>query len=181
MASNSKSGLSPVQREAALRELGFEKQRNGKGSHVVWEHAGLKEMAETGKKVCCPPNLLSNPAQAPWETTLPDNPGSGTWQSILKLAKWAQQTVETYKATSAVTEARKSIIDQFRAARDEVCAWKHESRLRLKSKLEAKPAPQSYHDMPKISSAFLRARQERIAEQVKLRTKLDCCGPPGRR
>ncbi|MDE1152805.1 MAG: hypothetical protein PW788_09735 [Micavibrio sp.] len=181
MASNSKSGLSSVQREVALRDLGFEKQRNGKGSHVVWEHTALKAMAQTGKKVCCPPNLLSNPAQAPWETTLPDNPGSGTWQSMLKHAKWAQQTVDDYKSATAVQEARKSIILEFREARDEVCAWKHETRHRLKSHLDATAPPQSYHEMPRIESAFLRVREERIAEQVKLRAKRDCCGPTSKR
>jgi hypothetical protein len=156
MASNSKAGLSKLQREDFLRDHGFTPLRSGKGSHEIWEHAALKELAKT-HKIDCPSNLLHNPAQKPWEHPLPDNPASGTWHRISKHAQWCQQTVEALKGATQEAEARRRIVREFMEAKKEFCDWKRETRHRVKAGLEAAEPPVSYTE--------LKARQQRFLQQ----------------
>lgn len=186
MGSNSKSGLNKEQRERALRDLGFEPGRNGKGSHVIWEHAELKQLAQGNTKITCPANLLGNASQAMWETTLPDNPAGNTWRTILKHAKWCQDTVETVNGKGAEMEKRRQTCREFREARRDVCEWIHETRLRLKAGIELKEPPKAYRELPRLKDAFMAARDQRIAENVVIHAaaqrKLATAAPaPGRR
>lgn len=147
MASKSKAGLSPLERKDFLISHGFRQVPDrGHGSHAVWEHPELKELAKK-QKIVCPGNLLSNVAQPAWEQTIPDNPASGTWHRIAKHAEWCQETVAAAKGASAEEEKRRKIKQDFLDAKQEICDWKRETKHRLKAGLEANPAPASYHRM----------------------------------
>lgn len=112
----SKSGVSPKEREKTLRDHGFEPLRGGKGSHEIWENKDLKFLAQTQKIGDPPANLRANPAQKPWEITVPHDPASGTWNSIKKYATWCKNTVETAKAGSEHDNRRINFANQFNGA-----------------------------------------------------------------
>lgn len=154
MASNSKSGLSPLERKDFLLDHGFVPiPDRGHGSHAVWEHTKLKELILVQKqKITCPPNLLHNVAQLPWEHTIPDNPASGTWHRIVKHAEWCQETVAKAKGASAEEERRRKIKQDFRDARQEICDWKRETKHRLRAGIETKPAPDSYRRIEELKA-----------------------------
>lgn len=145
MAGN-KSKLSKLDREEFLREHGFEFFRQGKGDHTVWGHPELMELAKT-HKIECPPNLLSNVAQAAWEHAIPDNPAGGTWHKIAKHAEWCAETVAKIKGASLAEERQRKIKQEFREARQEICDWKRDTKHRLRAGLDTKPAPVSYHQI----------------------------------
>ena len=141
----SKSGTNTHQRERIMRDLGFEEQRNGKGSHVIWEHPVLKELAKT-HKVEAPINLLQNPAQKPWEVPVPCDPAVGTWRKITKHAKWADETARNLLGAGVEPDPRVETKRQFLEARHDICEWKRETKHRLRAGLEANAAPASYKD-----------------------------------
>lgn len=151
MASNSKSGLSKLEREDFLHEHGFVLLRQGKGDHAVWEHPELKELAKK-QKIICPGNLLSNPAQLAWEHTIPDNPAGGTWHRAVKHAEWCQETVEKAKGSSAEEERRRKIKQDFLDAKQEICDWKRDTKHRLRAGIETKPAPDSYRRIDELKA-----------------------------
>lgn len=146
MASNSKSGFTKEEREDFLRQHGFVPLRQGKGDHEVWEHPELKALAQQ-QKIACPANLLSNPAQPAWQHTIPDNPATGTWHRAVKHAVWCEETAEKLSGAVAERDSHRKLKEEFRKAQKEICAWKHETKHRLKAGLDANPAPASYHRM----------------------------------
>ncbi len=110
-----KCGLTKEQREKFLHDHGFQRARQGKGSHEEWEHPELKLLARS-HGITPPANLLSNVGQNPWETTLSGDPASGTWRAIVKHAEWCRKTVEQIKAGSEHDRERCEIARQFREA-----------------------------------------------------------------
>lgn len=154
MASNSKAGLSKLQREDFLRAHGFEPLRGGKGSHEIWEHAELKQLAKT-HHIDCPANLLHNVAQKPWEHPVSDNPASGTWHRIVKHAQWCKETVEKLCGADKELEARRQIVREFREARQEFCDWKRENKHRAKAGLDMTQPPVSYAELNARKARFL--------------------------
>jgi hypothetical protein len=97
----SKSGLTLQQRDKMLHRLGFELTRQGKGSHMSWEHTKLRERAESGAKLPTPPaNLRSGLALKPWEVTVPGDPATGTWRSIIKYAEWCDAAAKNKLSAS---------------------------------------------------------------------------------
>jgi predicted RNA binding protein YcfA (HicA-like mRNA interferase family) len=110
-----KCGLTKEQREKYLRDHGFVRLRQGKGSHEEWEHPELKLLSRT-HKIITPANLLSNIGQHPWETTLSGDPASGTWKAIAKHAEWCRKTAEEIKAKSDHDGQRCKLVSQHRKA-----------------------------------------------------------------
>ncbi len=90
-------------------------ERTGKGSHEIWEHDDLKFLART-HKIEPPANLKSNTAQTPWVITVPGDPATGTWNSLVKYAKWCQSTVNDIKARSANDSRRAAFAGAFNGA-----------------------------------------------------------------
>ena len=113
--SGSKSRLSPKQRKEALQSYGFEPARDGRGSHATWEHPELKLLART-HKIEAPANLGSGHIHCPWEMTVAGDPADGTWNSMIKQAKWCQETVQSIKSGSDHDRQRCEVANQFRAA-----------------------------------------------------------------
>ena len=112
--SKNKCGLTPKQREKALRECGLEQIRST-GSHATWVHPALKLLANT-HKFEIPANLKSGNEQSPWTVTVPDDPANGTWGTIIKYAKWCQETVQQTTAGSEHDRQRCNVAGQFRTA-----------------------------------------------------------------
>lgn len=146
MSSNSKCGLSEGQRVRFLKDHGFVPLHHGKGSHESWEHPELKFLARS-HKITPPANLLSNPAQRPWETTLCDNPASGTWNAMVKHAEWCQKTVADIKAGSEIDRRRCDVARQFREAAAADRQWRHEVKFALRTGADVPPAPMKYEDL----------------------------------
>jgi hypothetical protein len=139
----SKSGTHRHERERALLDLGFQQLRSAKGSHVIWEHPVLKELARTNK-VEAPINLRQNPAQPPWEVPVPCDPAVGTWGKIMKFAKWANETSNQLLGVGVEPDPRVETKRAFLQARNEICEWKREVKHRLRAGLEPNAPPASY-------------------------------------
>jgi len=152
----SKSGTHPHQRERMMRDMNFSEQRNGKGSHVIWEHLGLKELAKT-HKIECPSNLLQNPAQKPWEVPLPCDPAVGTWNKITKHAKWADEKANELLGAGVEPDARVETKRAFLEARSEICEWKRDVKHRLRAGLEPNAPPASYPNQIMALEAQMKA------------------------
>ncbi|MBU6475688.1 MAG: hypothetical protein KGL10_07995 [Alphaproteobacteria bacterium] len=130
-----KCGLNPKQREKILHDNGFERARTGKGSHELWEHDGLKLLAHTHRLE--PPANLRSPgfAQSAWQITLPDDPASGTWNSLVKYAKWCKAKTDGITAASAHEHRRVAFAGAFnQAARPQS---KRERKQERKAKIRA--------------------------------------------
>jgi hypothetical protein len=136
MASKSSSGTTKEERETFLKEQGFTQLRSGKGSHVIWEHAAAKALAQTGKFPSAPENIASSNAQQPWVITLPADPARGTWRTISKTAEWCQNTAAGLGASASHTEQRSATVQQFHESREEFCTWKKEVKNKLKVGLD---------------------------------------------
>jgi hypothetical protein len=148
MASNSKSGLTKEERRDFLCEHGFVPLHSGKGSHEIWTHPELKKLSRK-HPIIPPANILSNTAQKPWETTLCGNPGEGTWNSMVKHAKWCQETVEQIKTKDLREQQRTETARQFRASVQQICQWRKDVKHWLKSGLKVSEAPKTpiqWHD-----------------------------------
>jgi hypothetical protein len=137
---SSKSGRTKEERENLLRECGFVPAHAGKGSHEQWEHPELKALMKS-RTIAVPANLLSNPAQKPWEETLPGDPASGTWHRISKYARWCQTTVAEIQAEATVEKRRRDICRKFRAVSQDYCQWKKDVRHWIKAGLGIASAP----------------------------------------
>ncbi len=134
--SKNKCGLTPPQREKILRDHGFARARDAKGSHEMWEHTDLKLLAHTHR--VDPPANLRSPgfAQAAWQVTLPDNPANGTWSNIVKYAKWCQKTVGDIKARSAHDRLRVAFAGAFNGAAR--APSRHERKMARKAMIHAR-------------------------------------------
>lgn len=142
MAQKSKSGLSPHQREKFLSDCGFTYDRSGPGSHETWVHEDLKLLSQS-RKIMPPANLLSNVAQKPWETTLCDDPGGGTWSSMIKHAEWCRDTVGEITAISKHEKRRCTVARQFRQASRDMRQWKKDIKNWMKAGLDPAQAPKA--------------------------------------
>jgi hypothetical protein len=152
MASKSRSGLTKEDRERFLREHEFAQLRSGKGSHEIWEHHELKLLARS-HSISAPGNLLANPSQKPWETTLCGDPAGGTWRAMVKHAEWCQDTAGRIKNSSAREQLRCKVASQFRKAVSDVRQWKKDLRHHLKADLpleKAPPVPIAYKDFKEL-------------------------------
>ncbi|MCE9508263.1 MAG: hypothetical protein K8R48_08155 [Alphaproteobacteria bacterium] len=152
MASKSRSGLTKEEREDFLRAHGFVPLRSGKGSHEMWEHPELKLLARANK-ISLPANLMSNPSQKPWETTLCADPAGGTWRAMVKHAEWCLSTAEQIKNASAHEQLRCKVASQFRQAVHDMRQWKKDLRHHFKADLsleKAPPAPFKYEDFKEL-------------------------------
>jgi hypothetical protein len=148
-----KSKYSKEQRKAFLKAHGVVFARHGRGDHDVWVHEKLRDyVKEKGIHLDCPANLLTNPAQLPWEQTVPLNPATGTWAQIASHVKWCDETYKTLSGAEAAEEARKKRKQEFLDARDDICQWKHETKHRLRAGLDANPAPESYQRLSQIKA-----------------------------
>ena len=146
MATKSASGLTKEERESFLRAHGYEHLRTGKGSHQIWEHKELKEIARS-VSLFPPAYLLSNPNQKPWETVLPGDPASGTWHKIEKMAEWCAQQIVELKSVAEKEMRFQARKQEFRKNREDICTWKKSVKNWLKAGLavaEAPRAPASY-------------------------------------
>ena len=152
----SKSGTHPHQRERILADLGFQPLRNGKGSHVIWEHPVLKELAKT-HKIEAPINLLQNPAQKPWEMPLPCDPAVGTWNKICKFAKWGNDKANELLGVGVEPDPRVETKRAFLEARHEICEWKRDVKHRLRAGLEPNAPPASYPNQFMVLEAQMKA------------------------
>lgn len=150
---DSKSGLTKEERADYLGAHGFKFLRHGKGDHHIWENAALKALAKNNR-IEAPSNLLSTPQQKPWEITLSDDPASGTWHRMAKLAEWADEKVAEINGREAGRAAHRKIIQEFRDAREEITEWKRETKHRLTAGLSPNPAPGSYHQMKQIKARY---------------------------
>ncbi len=150
MASNGRAGITPKERERFLHDHGFIQLRTGHGSHQVWEHPELKLLARS-HDVTPPENIRGKGiAIQVWETTLCDDPGKGTWQTMVKHANWCQETVSNIHAESVYEAQRGKFLKEFRSAVEDVSQWKRAIKHRMKTGLEvdreSKP-PVLYKDM----------------------------------
>jgi len=124
----SKSGVSSHQRERFLREHGFQQVRTAGGSHSSWEHTELRTLAKN-HKVVCPPNLLHSAHQQAWEQPMCDDPARGTWERIVKHAKWCKEAAEDIRTADARLAAARRLVQEFKDAWKEVCEWKRDIRM----------------------------------------------------
>jgi hypothetical protein len=122
MANNSRCGLTEEERKRFLRDCGFTFKSKGRGSHENWEHEDLKMIARS-LSIFPPANLLSNPAQKPWEITLCGDPAPGTWHKVGKLAKWCAEQTQELKSV-AQAENRQQTSQKFKENTEEVCRKK---------------------------------------------------------
>ncbi|MBI3441292.1 MAG: hypothetical protein HY052_05760 [Proteobacteria bacterium] len=154
MASNSRSGLTKEERARFLQDHGFSPLRSGKGSHELWENPELKLLAHS-HHIMPPANLMSNSSQKPWEITLCDNPGGGTWHSIEKYAQWCQGTIEKIKTSSDHERRRCEIARQFRKAVHDMRQWRKDVKHHFSAELDiarVPPAPIKYEDLLVLKS-----------------------------
>ncbi|MEZ0261976.1 MAG: hypothetical protein ACAH80_13275 [Alphaproteobacteria bacterium] len=147
----SKSGTNRHERERFLLDQNFQELRAAKGSHVIWEHAVLKELAKTNK-IEAPINLRQNPAQPPWEVPVPCDPAVGTWRKISKFAKWADDTANQLLGLGVKPDPLVETKREFLKARNEICEWKRETKHRLTADLAPNPAPASYKDFMSLEA-----------------------------
>lgn len=140
MASKSRSGLTKEQRKDFLTACGFTHDRSGPGSHETWRHKELRLLSRS-RHIAPPANLLSNVAQKPWETTLCGDPGSGTWNSMVKHAEWCRDTVGEIKAASKYERQRCALAQQFRQAAKDTRQWKKDVKHWLKTGLDSTQMP----------------------------------------
>lgn len=132
MASHSRSGLSPHQREEFLREHGFALARGGTGSHEMWHHQALKDLAQRNH-VEMPDNLKSTAHQRGWEMVLSCDPGPGLWQRLEKQAVWAQETVDRLQQLEERRTLSRRLKLEFKMAVREVKSWKHDIKAAYKA------------------------------------------------
>jgi len=154
MASNSKSGVNKNDRETFLKNHGFVKAAQGKGSHESWVNFEIKLLSRSSS-INPPENLKSNSAQKPWETTLPDNPAGGTWKAIKKFAIWASDTVDKFKSESANEQIRLKTAKEFNEASRDIRAWRKAMKHRYKTGIEMDNAPEtpiSYKDFKSLEN-----------------------------
>ena len=132
MSSHSRSSVSPHQREEFLRAHGFEPVRGGKGSHVVWEHAALKDMSQR-RSVKRPDKLKSTPHHRGWEWVFAWDPGPGLWHRLEKQCIWAEETAERLQKMDDARTLSHRLKFEFKKAARDVRGWKHALKAAYKS------------------------------------------------
>ena len=117
VVSKNKCGLTEKQRKKLLQDLGFKPVRWAKGSHMLWEHADLKLLANTHSIEQPPANLGSSSfTRNPWEIIVPDDPANGTWNNLVKLARWCDGAARQITAGSDHDRQRCEMAAQFNGA-----------------------------------------------------------------
>jgi len=120
--------------------FGFRPERECDGGHTIWVHPDLKQLASR-HKIEAPANLASS-GKAPWQISLPDNPASGTWDAVVKQAKWCHDKVREIEMGLEHEQQRLKLAREFRKASADYRQWKKDIRHWLRSGLDMQEAPQ---------------------------------------
>ncbi len=143
MGSKSRAGNNHFDREQYLRQHGFQPLRNGKGSHALWEHEGMKELAhKAGFKM--PDTLKSSTA---WQVVLPSDPAQGTWRAITNQVEAVTQCLDAAANREKKFEEVQRLREEFNIKAKQYLEWKKAVRHELKAGVSLSAAPLPFKEL----------------------------------
>lgn len=144
-----KSGWTPEDREAYLRQNGWEIEREAKGSHYKLCNHKIIGLAKR-YDLNLPENIRFTKDQVPGVMPMCENPALGTWEKHMKQIEWYNRRIAEIEFSKEARELYRSVKAEFNKACKDIRDWKHLIKHRLKMKQEPVEAPKSYHKLGDI-------------------------------
>lgn len=146
MSAKSRAGNDRVEREQFLRHHGFNLLRSGKGSHAIYEHAEMKELAHRpGFK---PPEHMKDTAL--WQVTLCADPAAGTWRKVVHQVEAVEDILHEQERKADKQAAIVALKTEFNQKVRLYYRWKKDVKHEWKAGVPLSDAPVSFVDVEKL-------------------------------